>query len=406
MPVTEEMLLKPSPNDWLMYSRTYDAQRFSPLNQITTQNVGQLKEVFKQELPQRRQESIPIVYRGVMYIAAAGQRRPRRRRDDRRADLGAQAGIGRRVEGQDDRHLRRHGLQQHGGRLHRGARRPHRRAALGDEVVRRLTAGTIVVEGKVMTGRACAPKREDCYIAAHDAKTGKEVWRFYTAAGLERTGRRHVGRRARRDARGIHVGDCPAATIRSRRLIYWGVANPTPNTRANRHGGNSNAVPTESPADLYSNSTIALDPDTGKLRGTTSTCPATTGTRTTRTSARCSARRRSRSEVREVDQPRRQARRAARRHRHGRRGWRYLRASIAATGQFLWANPFPFDTPDFLISNIDGKTGSVLLNKNKLFTRPVRSPRDLLLEHPQLLAAGLSPGRTRCSSPTSRTAST
>ena len=52
----------------------------------------------------------------------------------------------------------------------------------------------------------------------------------------------------------------------TRRLIYWGVANPTPNTRANRHGGNSNAIPTESPADLYSNSTIALDPDTGKLK--------------------------------------------------------------------------------------------------------------------------------------------
>ncbi len=35
-----EMLLKPSPDDWLMYSRTYDAQRFSPLKQITKQNVG------------------------------------------------------------------------------------------------------------------------------------------------------------------------------------------------------------------------------------------------------------------------------------------------------------------------------------------------------------------------------
>ena len=29
------------------------------------------------------------------------------------------------------------------------------------------------------------------------------------------------------------------------------------------------------------------------------------------------------------------------------------------TGQFLWATPFPFDTPNFLISNIDGKTGRV-----------------------------------------------
>ena len=42
-PVTTEMLENPSPDDWLMYSRTYDAQRFSPLKQINRQNVNQLK---------------------------------------------------------------------------------------------------------------------------------------------------------------------------------------------------------------------------------------------------------------------------------------------------------------------------------------------------------------------------
>ena len=41
-PVTQDMLTNPSPNDWLMFSRTYDAQRFSPLNQINKQNVNQL----------------------------------------------------------------------------------------------------------------------------------------------------------------------------------------------------------------------------------------------------------------------------------------------------------------------------------------------------------------------------
>ena len=66
------MLLKPSANDWLMFSRTYDAQRFSPLNQITTKNVGQLREVFKKELPSGAHEGIPIVYRGVMYMLMPG----------------------------------------------------------------------------------------------------------------------------------------------------------------------------------------------------------------------------------------------------------------------------------------------------------------------------------------------
>ena len=42
-PVTQRMLEAPSPNDWLMFSRTYDAQRFSPLEQINKQNVSQLR---------------------------------------------------------------------------------------------------------------------------------------------------------------------------------------------------------------------------------------------------------------------------------------------------------------------------------------------------------------------------
>src|SRR5215213_5224756 len=70
VPVSQEMLLKPAPDDWLMYSRTYDAQRFSPLKQITRQNVAQLKEVFTIEFPAGQQESIPLVYRGVMYVVA------------------------------------------------------------------------------------------------------------------------------------------------------------------------------------------------------------------------------------------------------------------------------------------------------------------------------------------------
>ena len=46
-PVTQKMLENPSPDDWLMFSRTYDAQRYSPLKQINKQNVGQLKMAWK-----------------------------------------------------------------------------------------------------------------------------------------------------------------------------------------------------------------------------------------------------------------------------------------------------------------------------------------------------------------------
>ena len=43
IPVTPQMLLNPSPDDWLMYSRTYDAQRYSPLKEINRANVAQLR---------------------------------------------------------------------------------------------------------------------------------------------------------------------------------------------------------------------------------------------------------------------------------------------------------------------------------------------------------------------------
>src|SRR6478609_8515916 len=70
--VTPEMLKNPSPDDWLMYSRTYDAQRFSPLKQINRQNVGQLKVAWTAELGMGTVESIPLVYRGVMYVILPG----------------------------------------------------------------------------------------------------------------------------------------------------------------------------------------------------------------------------------------------------------------------------------------------------------------------------------------------
>src|SRR4029453_9178553 len=72
VPVTTEMLVNPSPDDRLMYRRTYDAQRFSPLKQINRQNAGQLREAWTHEMGMGTVESIPLVYRGVMYIVVPG----------------------------------------------------------------------------------------------------------------------------------------------------------------------------------------------------------------------------------------------------------------------------------------------------------------------------------------------
>ena len=71
-PVTEATLANPDPADWLHMNRTFDQQRFSPLNQINKSNVSQLRMAWSRGLPNGTQESVPILYRGVMYLFAPG----------------------------------------------------------------------------------------------------------------------------------------------------------------------------------------------------------------------------------------------------------------------------------------------------------------------------------------------
>src|SRR5712692_7724238 len=70
--VTKEMLENPPQDDWLMYSRTYDAQRYSPLKQITKQNVAQLKMVWSRGFGAGATETIPVVHNGVIYAVTPG----------------------------------------------------------------------------------------------------------------------------------------------------------------------------------------------------------------------------------------------------------------------------------------------------------------------------------------------
>ena len=385
------MLLKPSANDWLMFSRTYDAQRFSPLDQITTRNVGQLREVFKKELPTGAHEGIPIVYRGVMYLLLPGNT--------------VQA-----IEAATGKMIWEHKRPS-------GASRSKTIAIYEDMIFNstpdgfiealdartgelrwetkssgRLTAGVIVVEGKVLTGRACAPRREDCYISAHDAKTGKELWRFYTAAASnEPGGETWAG--APDETRAASTWALPGGYDPVRRLVYWGVANPTPNTRANRHGGNSNAIPTESPADLYSNSTIALDPDTGKLRWYYQHLPGDDWDEDY-ANERTLLRTAFNPDPKFVKWFNPDVKRGEQRDvavMVGEGGGIFV--IDRGNGQFLWGNPFPFDTPGLPDLEHRRKDRPCLAQQEQAVQRAVRTPCDLLLEHAQLLADGLSSGR-------------
>src|SRR6516225_4585620 len=72
-PVTAERLKQPEDGDWLMYRRTYDGWGYSPLSQITTENVGRLKPVWTLQTGQiEGHQAPPIVNNGVMFVATPG----------------------------------------------------------------------------------------------------------------------------------------------------------------------------------------------------------------------------------------------------------------------------------------------------------------------------------------------
>jgi len=378
LPVTSAMLLNPGPDDWLMYSRTYDAQRYSPLNQINKQNVGRLMQVWSNTLAAGTIEIIPIVHSGVMYVVVPSQ----------------ENGMARTAV---------HALDATNGDLiweyKRPAGGPSRSKSLGifEDLILfaapdsfivaldartgqvrwetkssgTLTSGTVVFGDKVLSGRGCSSGgRVECYIAAHDAKTGKEVWRFFTAAGSD-------------DPIGdTSWGGTPEATRAAspwglggsydpvRKTIYWGVANPTPYTRAARHNGNIEAIPKTAPADLYSNSTVALNMDTGKLSWYYQHLPGDDWDQDY-TNERILLRTKVSPDSKFVkwinpDIPRNQERDVV--VNVGEGGGLFVLDRIS--GQFLWANPFPYDDPRFLISNIDVKTGKTTINWDVVLKQP------------------------------------
>ena len=372
-PVTKEMLENPSPEDWLMFSRTYDAQRYSPLNQINKQNVGQLHLAWERGMGNGQTETIPIVHNGVMYVVNPGAVvqalnatngdllwEYKRKIADNQA---AQARSKSLAIYQDivfftapDAVV---GLDARTGEPRWEAKTDGR----GN------TSGPLVVDGRVISGGACGGKRENCFISAHDALTGKELWRFYTTPAPGEPGD-ETWHGADLDKRLASTWGLPGTYDPTRKMLYWGVANPMPDQRAARHNGNPDGTSRTAPADLYSNSTIALDPSTGKLAWYYQHLPADDWD-SDYTHERTLTRVRVNPDPKSVkwiaaDLPRGQERDVV--ATIGEAGGVFV--LDRETGKFLWATPFPFDDPNFVISGLDVKTGRTSINWDNVFKQP------------------------------------
>ena len=379
-PVTREMLLNPPPGDWLMFSRTYDNRRFSPLDQINRQNVANLKTVWVRGLGPGVHENIPLVHDGVLYLVNPGVAPDTTGIQALDATNGDQIWEYRRKFPSD--------LRNYVGNVARA-----RTLAIFEDLVfyatpdgfmvaldartgelrwetklhdytttTQQTPGPIVIEGKVLSGRGCSGGgRVNCNIIALDARTGELSYTFYATAAPNEPGGDTWGNLPE-ELRTASAWGLPGAYDPVRRLIYWGIGNSSPHTRMKRHNGNPDAIPRSAPSELYSNSTVAFDPDTGKLAWyyqylpgddwdadhvqerlllRTVVNPDPSAVKWINPSI---PRGEQRDIVVTVGEP------------------GGIWALDRQNGQFLWAMPFPYDVPEFHLSRIDVETGKTYIN--------------------------------------------
>ena len=361
-PVTKEVLLNPSPNDWLMMSRTYDEHRFSPLDQINKQNVNQLRMVWSRGMSPGIHEHIPLVHDGVMYVADPGgmqaldatngdliwdyRRKDAKGRSGRTIAIFADVVI---YSASDSNLV---GLDARTGQV-------RWQAPVGFS-----SSGPKVIDGKVIAGfQSTTGKRGR--IVALDAVTGKELWQFFTTPGPNEPGG-DTWADVPVEKRIANPWGLPGSYDPVRKRIYWGIANPDPYTRLKRHG-RADAIPESSPADLYSDSTVALDPETGKLDWYYQYLPGDDWDED-HTHERTLLRTVFNPDPKEVKWinpkiPRGQERDVVATVAEAGGIWVVDRNN----GQFLWATPFPYDSPQFNLSKIDTETGKTYINWDLVF---------------------------------------
>ncbi len=274
VPVTDAMLQDPDPDDWLMWRRTLDTWGYSPLDQIDRGNVGDIRMVWTRALGPGLQQGTPLVYDGVMYMpnprdviqaldAVTGDLIWEYRRD--RPDDLAEYMIGSLTD--TNRNIAIYGnliidtsgddyifaLDAKTGELVWETQVLDYRVHPANQ-----TSGPIVADGKVVSGRSCAPKGgpHACVIVAHDAMTGRELWRRRLIPGPGEPGDESWGGVPFEERK--HVGSWMVPSFDPElNLVYVGtsVTSPAPKFMI---GGTDLKH-------LYHNSTLALDADTGGI---------------------------------------------------------------------------------------------------------------------------------------------
>jgi len=268
VPVTDDMLRNPAAADWLMLRHDYSATSYSPLTQITTANVKDLKLAWM--WPMRdggTNQPAPLVYNGTMYLANTG-------------------GIVQALEARTGKLIWEHrvgaDVAPRGLVLYRNMLIFHSmerwaitkqdaflvalNARTGEQVwkvqmpdVYASNSGPLVANGLLIQGMGTCTVYEEkkCFISAYDPANGKQVWRFKTIATAGEPG----GDTWDGLADVFRIGAetwITGSYDPELNLTYWGTAQAKPWMPASRRmNGEATA--------LYTSSTLALNATTGKL---------------------------------------------------------------------------------------------------------------------------------------------
>ncbi|MBM3812954.1 MAG: PQQ-dependent dehydrogenase, methanol/ethanol family [Acidimicrobiia bacterium] len=266
-PVTYERLLNAGsePGNWLTYGGDYRSHHFSPLTQITAENVHRLRVKWIYQFHKTKVEATPIVVDGLMFLT-----RPP-------SDVIA-------LDAETGRELwtYQHRIAQKGyvccGEVNRGlailgstlylTTLDAKLVALDAESGRVLwkrdladpsvnysgTAAPLALNGKIIVGIAGGDAGIRGFLDAYDAKTGARLWRFWTIPAPGEKGSETWGGELWK-----HGGAATWITGSydpELNLVYWGTGNPAPDYNGDVRPGDN----------LYSCSLLAINPDTGELK--------------------------------------------------------------------------------------------------------------------------------------------
>ena len=268
-PVTDELLANPSANDWLAWRGTSRSLGHSPLTQINRDNVARLQIAWTHPMGPGWQEAAPIVHDGVMYLAHAGGTVDAL--DGATGDLlwtytpvvpdlnaPPPSGTLRGMAIYGDRAF----VTVPDGRLvaldaQTGKEAWSTTVATPGTGQRFAAAPVIARGGKIVSALTNCERfvEEKCAIFGHDAETGRQLWRTDTIPQPDTPGFETWGDLPYLYRAGADMW-IPGSYDPELNLVYWSTAQAKPWARASR-GTDGDA--------LYSNSTLAIDPGSGRI---------------------------------------------------------------------------------------------------------------------------------------------